>query len=101
MMGTPIALPLWRNSFIGSLGIGLVDEHIAALAMLGEAGRRRRVAGNNDHPVGCLEPKSDRSQLAVPHRKGSDTDVAVRVDRAGRNLVRIHPAAARRQAVDA
>src|SRR6516165_700673 len=39
VMGAPIALPLRRNPFIGSLRIGLVDQHIAALAVLGEARR--------------------------------------------------------------
>src|SRR5262249_43808525 len=77
------------------------DQHIAALAVLGEAWRRSRVAGNNDHPVSCLEPESERGQIAVPYRKSGDADVAIDVDDAGRDLMRVNPAAVPRQPVDA
>src|SRR5215475_10817912 len=84
VMGAPIALPLSRDSVIGCLRIGFMNQHVTAVTMLRQRGRRRRIAGNDDHLVGRLKPKSERSQVAVPYRKGDDPNVAVGVDESGR-----------------
>ena len=98
----PVVLPFARHASVGPQRIGFVDQNVAAFAMFGETGCRRRIAGNDDDPVGRLEAKAEGvCKRAMLHRKSRDPNVAVGIDHTGRNLVHVHAAACARQAVDA
>src|SRR5215475_15095943 len=95
-MSTPILLRARRDAVVGVHRVRLVDEHIAATAVADERLCRRSVAGDHNDAVRCVEPETEGiDHLLMPNRECCNRDVAVLVDDASGDLMRVHFATSR------
>src|SRR5258708_4830436 len=83
-----------RRVVAGHYGIGLVNQHVAAAALVEERLRRSSVARDHNGAVWRVKSIAERvGHFLVLRGKRRHRDVAVSIDDAGRDFLRVDPVA--------
>src|SRR5437016_5079894 len=86
-----VIAPRFGTLLVAELRVDLVDQNVAAAAIVGDALARRRVSGDHDGSVGRLETVAVRVlPRAVLHREHLDRDIGILVHEARLDVVGIH-----------